>query len=105
MHLLQRAFVVYGDQRYERLSKLSISHLYNLRKRAGYSAQRMQFTKTRAVCNPIDVRKAPRPNGRAGWVLIDSVQATRSGRIQYWASGSRRRTEQMIAATDNPGIV
>lgn len=31
VHLLQRAFCVYDDQRYERLSKLSVSHLYNLR--------------------------------------------------------------------------
>lgn len=73
VHLLQRAFVVYGDTRYERLSKLSVSHLYNLRKSAGYRGLRMRFTKTRAVCNPIGVRKAPRPNGRAGWVRIDSV--------------------------------
>jgi transposase InsO family protein len=73
VHLLQRAFVVYGDTRFERLSKLSVSHLYNLRKSAGYRGLRMRFTKTRAVCNPIGVRKAPRPNGRAGWVRIDSV--------------------------------
>jgi hypothetical protein len=33
----------------------------------------MHITKTRPVCNPIGVRKAPRPNGRAGWVRIDSV--------------------------------
>ena len=73
VHLLQRAFCVYSDQRYERLSKLSVSHLYNLRKSGGYQALRIHFTKTRAVCNPIGVRKAPRPNGRAGWVRIDSV--------------------------------
>jgi transposase InsO family protein len=73
VHLLQRALCVYGDQRYERLSKLSVSHLYNLRKSGGYRALRVHFTKTRAVCNPIGVRKAPRPNGRAGWVRIDSV--------------------------------
>jgi len=73
VHLLQRAFCVYGDQRYERVSKLSVSHLYNLRKSAGYRALRIHFTKTRAVCNPIGVRKAPRPNGRAGWVRVDSV--------------------------------
>jgi hypothetical protein len=73
VHLLRRAFCVYGDQRYERLSKLSVSHLYNLRKTGGYRALRAHFTKTRAVCNPIGVRKAPRPNGRAGWVRIDSV--------------------------------
>ncbi len=73
VHLLQRAFSVYGDRRYERLSKLSVSHLYNLRKSGGYRALRIHFTKTRAVCNPIGVRKAPRPNGRAGWVRVDSV--------------------------------
>ena len=73
MHLLRRAYSVYGDARYERLAGLSVSHLYNLRKSAGYQARRTRFTKTRSVCNPIGVRKAPRPNGRAGWVRIDSV--------------------------------
>lgn len=73
VHLLQRAFNVYGDKHYERLAKLSVSHLYNLRKSTGYQAIRVHFTKTRAVCNPIGLRKAPRPNGRAGWVRIDSV--------------------------------
>lgn len=73
VHLLQRASTVYADARYERLAGLSVSHLYNLRKSAGYQALRVRFTKTRAVCNPIGVRKAPKPNGRAGWVRIDSV--------------------------------
>ena len=72
-HLLQRAHAVYGDARYERLAGLSVSHLYNLRKRPDYQARRVSFTKTRAVCNPIGVRKAPRPNGRAGFVRIDTV--------------------------------
>jgi len=72
-HLLQRAHTVYGDQRYERLAGLSVSHLYNLRKRADYQAQRVSFVKTRAVCNPIGLRKAPSPNGRAGYVRIDTV--------------------------------
>ena len=72
-HLLQRAHAVYGDQRYARLADLSVSHLYNLRKRADYQAQRVSFVKTRAVCNPIGLRKAPSPNGRAGYVRIDTV--------------------------------
>jgi transposase InsO family protein len=72
-HLLQRAYRDYGDERYERLATLSVSHLYNLRKSAGYQAQRVIFTKTRAVCNAIGVRKAPQPNGRAGFVRIDTV--------------------------------
>jgi transposase InsO family protein len=72
-HLLQRAHTVYGDPRYERLADLSVSHLYNLRKRGDYQARRVSFVKTRAVCNPIGVRKAPSPNGRAGFVRIDTV--------------------------------
>ena len=72
-HLLRRAYTVYGDKDYDRLSTLSVSHLYNLRKTPGYQKLRMSFIKTRPVCNAIGVRKAPRPNGRAGWVRIDSV--------------------------------
>ena len=72
-HLLKRAFHDYGDARFERLAKLSSSHLYNLRKSAGYQRLRVSFTKTQAVCNSIGVRKAPSPNGRAGFVRIDSV--------------------------------
>jgi hypothetical protein len=72
-HLLYRAFHIYGDTRYKRLAGLSVSHLYNLRKSNGYQAQRVSFAKTRPVCNPIGVRKAPRPSGRAGFVRIDTV--------------------------------
>lgn len=72
-HLLQRAYREYGDQRYERLATLSVSHLYNLRKSVGYQAQRKLFTRTRPVCNAIGVRKAPGPEGRAGFVRIDTV--------------------------------
>ena len=56
VHLLHRAYTVYGDPRYERLAELSVSHLYNLRwtwgfaKSAGYQARRNSFTKTRSVC-------------------------------------------------------
>jgi len=38
LHLLHRTYRDYGDQRYERLAKLSVSHLYNLRKSAGYQS-------------------------------------------------------------------
>ena len=72
-HLLQRAYQDYSDMRYERLATLSVSHLYNLRKSAGYLARRKNFTKTRPVCNVIGVRKAPSPEGRAGFVRIDTV--------------------------------
>jgi len=73
IHLLKRAFYDYDDVRYERLAKLSSSHLYNLRKSGGYQRLRVSFSKTHPVCNSIGVRKAPTPDGRAGFVRIDSV--------------------------------
>ncbi len=79
-HLLRRAFEQYGDARYERLARLSVSHLYNLRQSSGYQAQRSHFSKTRPVVNTIGVRKAPAPEGRAGFVRIDTVhQGDRDG--------------------------
>lgn len=72
-HLLRRAFHEYSDPRYERLADLSPSHLYNLRKSSGYQAQRASFTKTQSSGNSIGVRRAPRPNGRAGYVRVDTV--------------------------------
>ena len=71
--LLQRAYRDYDDARYERLAQLSVSHLYNLRKSNGYQVLRTAFTKTHPACNSIGVRKAPAPEGRAGFVRIDSV--------------------------------
>jgi len=74
-HLLQRAYWTYSDPRYERLAQISVSHLYNLRKSAGYQAQRKHFTTTRPVCNAIGVRKAPGPEGRAGFVRTIPIRA------------------------------
>ena len=68
-HLLKRPFSDYGDMRYERLAKLSSSHLYTL----GYQRLRVSFTKTHPVCNSIGVRKAPCPDGHAGFVRVGSV--------------------------------
>ena len=73
VHLLKRAHRVYADPAYERLARLSVSHLYNLRKGAAYSKLRVHYTHTRPANNPIGLRRAPRPSGRAGFIRVDSV--------------------------------
>ena len=45
--LMERAYGVFGDARYERLAGVSVAHLYNLRQRRGYERQRQVWTKTR----------------------------------------------------------
>ena len=56
-----------------RLATLSSSQVYNIRENAAYRTRRVVFTKTRPVANKIGVHRAPRPEGRAGFVHIDSV--------------------------------
>ena len=73
VHLLQRAHALYGDPRYQRLAGLSVSHLYNLRAQAGYQAKRGVWTKTKGRSVAIGQRRAPAPQGRAGFIRIDSV--------------------------------
>lgn len=72
--LFQRAWQLYGDARYERLADISVAHLYNLRATARYQDVRVQWQGTRAgKAVSIGVRRAPRPEGRAGFIRIDSV--------------------------------
>ena len=60
-HLLQRAHTVYGDPRYERLAELSVSHLYNLRKRADYQARRVSFFQDPRRMQPHRNSQGPQP--------------------------------------------
>jgi transposase InsO family protein len=71
--LCRRAWQVYGDARYERLAGISVAHLYNLRKSAPYRAARVSIAKTRTRPSTIGVRRAPRADGRAGFIRIDTV--------------------------------
>lgn len=71
--LMERAWLVFDDAPYERLATISVAHLYNLRKRAGYLRHRKAWTKTRPVNLAIGERRAPAPNNRPGYLRLDSV--------------------------------
>lgn len=71
--LLQRALTLFGDDRYERLASISVAHLYNLRRARGYEAHRRRWTKTKGQNVSIGLRRPPTPEGRPGFIRIDSV--------------------------------
>jgi hypothetical protein len=71
--LLLRAYEHFGDLRYARLSRISVSHLYNLRASAPYLKQRRVWRGTRPSPVAIGVRKAPAPQGLPGYIRIDTV--------------------------------
>jgi len=79
--VLRRQRDVFGDARFARLGSISVGHLYNLRHSAGYRQQRVVLNKTRpSKAASIGVRKAPAPEGRPGFIRIDSVhQGDRDG--------------------------
>jgi transposase InsO family protein len=71
--LMERAYQVFGDPRYERLSGISVSHLYNLRVSKQYQNKRRHWSKTNPTGIPIGKRRAPQPDGVPGYIRIDSV--------------------------------
>ncbi len=66
-------FHVYGDKRFERLANISISHIYNLRGTRVYESGSLTYTKTNPVKVDIGIRKKPRPEGKLGFLRVDSV--------------------------------
>jgi transposase InsO family protein len=80
VHLCRRAWQVYGDARYAQLATISVAHLYNLRATPVYRQRRVRLEKTRTKLSGIGVRKAPAPDGRPGFIRIDTVhQGDRDG--------------------------
>jgi len=71
--LMERAYGVFGEQEYKRLSTISVSHLYNLRQSKTYSKTRTHFEKTHPKKSTIGERRKPQPNGKPGYIRIDTV--------------------------------
>lgn len=71
--LCERAYRTFGDTDYARLSKISVSHLYNLRKSKTYTRIRRHVEKTKPRNSAIGERRKPQPNGEPGHIRIDTV--------------------------------
>ena len=80
--LCERAFNVFGDERYERLAEVSVAHLYNLRKSTPYTRRRRHFEKTRPTQVALGERRPPRPNGQPGFIRVDTVHQGDLDRIK-----------------------
>lgn len=72
-HILNRAYTVFGDKAFERLASLSPSHLYNLRKTLTYHNHAQVFIHTHGPKNTLGERHKPEPNGRPGYLRVDTV--------------------------------
>jgi len=72
--LCERAFSHFSEQDYKRLSSISVSHIYNLRKSSDYKKHRYHYEKTKSVKGiHIGERRKPRNGGKPGYIRIDTV--------------------------------
>jgi transposase InsO family protein len=71
--IMERESEVYGDAQFSNICRISVAHLYNLRRSKQYLEITRRFTKTKPVVSKIGERGRPDPNGRPGYIRIDTV--------------------------------
>jgi hypothetical protein len=78
--ILQREYSEYGQGVYERLAAISVAQIYRFRSSAAYRKRNTSYQPTRPTPIPIGERRKPRPQGRPGYLRIDTVhQGDRDG--------------------------
>ena len=70
---LNDMYRMYGDQRFERLANISVSHIYNFKQTNIWKSRSLDYTKTKPASCEIGIRKKPKPEGKPGFLRVDSV--------------------------------
>lgn len=71
--MMNEMYSIYGDNRFEILKQISVSHFYNLRKTNVFQSRLLNYTKTKPTKVNIGERRKPRPFGKPGFLRVDSV--------------------------------
>ena len=71
--ILKREYEEFGQAEFVRLAGISVSHLYNLRHSVRYRQQAAVFEVTRPSAVSIGERRKPTPQGRPGFLRVDTV--------------------------------
>lgn len=71
--IFEREHQVFGNRKFERLKNISVSHIYNLRDTRQYASQTLFFIKTKPTSVPIGERRKPDPEGKPGFLRVDTV--------------------------------
>lgn len=71
--IMEREYGEFGKLEFQRLAGISVAHLYNLRASAGYRKQAGIWEGTRPSAIAIGQRRKPDPQGRPGFLRLDTV--------------------------------
>ena len=71
--IMEREYEVYGHAEFGNISRISIAHLYNVRRSNIYRGITRRYSKTKPVVSRIGERVRPDPKGQPGYIRIDTV--------------------------------
>ncbi|HEY3940463.1 MAG TPA: hypothetical protein VGL97_23750 [Bryobacteraceae bacterium] len=78
--ILEREYSEYGQAAFERLAQISVAQIYRFRNAEAYRKRNTSYQPTRPTPIRIGERRKPRPEGRPGYLRIDTVhQGDRDG--------------------------
>jgi transposase len=73
VNIIKSDYANFKKTEYERLINISVSHLYRLRTTDRYKFRAKTFTKTNPTKVSIGERRKPEPNGKPGYLCVDTV--------------------------------
>jgi predicted DNA-binding transcriptional regulator AlpA len=71
--IMEREYEVYGHAGFENISRISVAHLYDMRRSSTYRRITRRFTKTKPAIVKIGERAKPDPQGNPGYIRVDTV--------------------------------
>ena len=73
--IMEREFDIFNKIEYKNISEISVSHLYNIRNKSRQyqTSEALFYTKTQATPVNIGERRKPQPDGKCGYLRVDSV--------------------------------
>ena len=78
--ILEREYSEYGQAAFERVSQISVAQIYRVRNSEAYRKRNTSYQPTKPTLIAIGERRKPRPQGRPGYLRIDTVhQGDRDG--------------------------
>ena len=103
--ILEREYQQYDKPEYKRLATISVAHLYNLRQHPRYRERRLSYTKTRPTAISIGERRCPQPQGRPGYLRVDTVhQGDQAGEKGVYHINAVDQVTQWQIVTATPRI-
>lgn len=71
--ILRREYQIFENNGYEKLSQISVAHIYNLRSTRQYLSNTLFWKKTKPTPVNIGERRKPDPQNRPGFIRVDTV--------------------------------